>query len=81
MNIFRWRQEDAHRNTLNTHCYWMLRKSGHAVGEATAQVKRLNRQRERRFTFHSRSILMNFQHGKTWYWYLWKDVRKSGFKS
>ncbi len=25
-DYFLWRQEDAHRNSLNSHCYWMLRK-------------------------------------------------------
>ena len=27
-DYFQWRQEDAHRNSLNSHCYWMLRKQG-----------------------------------------------------
>ena len=34
-DYFQWRQEDAHRNSLNSHCYWMLRKQGKSVGEAT----------------------------------------------
>jgi len=25
-DYFRWRNEDAHRNALNAHCYWLLRK-------------------------------------------------------
>jgi len=37
-DYFRWRQEDAHRNALNSHCYWMLRKQGKGKNEATAQV-------------------------------------------
>ena len=28
VDYFRWRQEDAHRNSLNSHCYWALRKDG-----------------------------------------------------
>lgn len=32
---FRWRNEDAHRNALNAHCYWALRKEGRSVQEAT----------------------------------------------
>lgn len=28
MDYFRWRNEDAHRNALNAHCYWALRKEG-----------------------------------------------------
>ena len=26
VDYFRWRSEDAHRNALNGHCYWMLRQ-------------------------------------------------------
>lgn len=28
VDYFRWRHEDAHRNALNAHCYWCLRKDG-----------------------------------------------------
>ncbi|HOV26321.1 MAG TPA: tRNA(His) guanylyltransferase Thg1 family protein [Pseudobacteroides sp.] len=35
VDYFRWRNEDAHRNALNSHCYWMLRKKGSSVKEAT----------------------------------------------
>ena len=28
VDYFRWRNEDAHRNALNAHCYWLLRKQG-----------------------------------------------------
>lgn len=34
-DYFQWRQEDSHRNALNAHCYWMLRKEGKSVQEAT----------------------------------------------
>lgn len=34
-DYFLWRQEDAHRNALNSHCYWSLRKQGKSVREAT----------------------------------------------
>ena len=34
-DYFLWRQEDAHRNALNAHCYWMLRKEGMSVKDAT----------------------------------------------
>ena len=34
-DYFLWRQEDAHRNSLNSHCYWLLRKQGRSVSEAT----------------------------------------------
>lgn len=35
VDYFRWRNEDAHRNALNSHCYWGLRKQGKTVREAT----------------------------------------------
>ncbi len=34
-DYFRWRQEDAHRNALNAHCYWTLRDAGKS-GQAAA---------------------------------------------
>lgn len=39
IDYFRWRQADAHRNALNAHCYWMLRKGGASKAEATARVE------------------------------------------
>lgn len=38
-DYFRWRQEDANRNALNSHCYWMLRKEGRSVHEATEELE------------------------------------------
>ncbi len=38
-DYFLWRQEDAHRNSLNAHCYWMLRKQGKSVSEATKMLE------------------------------------------
>ncbi len=38
-DYFLWRQEDAHRNSLNSHCYWMLRKQGKSVAEATEALE------------------------------------------
>ena len=37
VDYFRWRNEDAHRNALNAHCYWLLRKDGRA-GDAATQA-------------------------------------------
>lgn len=39
IDYFRWRNEDAHRNALNAHCYWMLRKEGLSASKATAEVE------------------------------------------
>ncbi len=37
-DYFRWRSEDAHRNALNGHCYWMLRKQGQSERAAANQL-------------------------------------------
>lgn len=39
-DYFQWRQEDAHRNSLNSHCYWLLRKQGKNEREATAMLEK-----------------------------------------
>ena len=38
-DYFSWRQEDAHRNSLNAHCYWLLRKEGMSAREATREIE------------------------------------------
>lgn len=40
IDYFRWRQEDAHRNALNAHCYWSLRKEGASVQNATTALSK-----------------------------------------
>jgi tRNA(His) 5'-end guanylyltransferase len=42
VDYFRWRQEDAHRNALNAHCYWTLRKDGATAETATEKLDRLS---------------------------------------
>ena len=39
VNYFRWRSEDAHRNSLNSHCYWLLRKENVDAREATVLLE------------------------------------------
>lgn len=39
VDYFRWRNEDAHRNALNGHCYWLLRRQGLDDHAATQQLK------------------------------------------
>jgi len=38
VDYFRWRNEDAHRNALNSHCYWILRKEGISAKIATQKL-------------------------------------------
>ncbi len=39
VDYFRWRNEDAHRNALNAHCYWLLRKQDKGVAQVTGTLK------------------------------------------
>ena len=34
-----WRQADAHRNALSSHCYWALRNAGATARQATARLE------------------------------------------
>jgi tRNA(His) 5'-end guanylyltransferase len=52
-DYFHWRQEDAHRNALNAHCYWLLRKSGQSVREATNQLDGLSVSEKNELLFDS----------------------------
>ena len=38
-DYFRWRNEDAHRNALNAHCYWRLRQDNFSQSDATAKIE------------------------------------------
>ena len=38
IDYFRWRHEDAHRNALNAHGYWLLRGQGQSAQAATAAL-------------------------------------------
>ncbi|MDJ0718792.1 MAG: tRNA(His) guanylyltransferase Thg1 family protein [Prochloraceae cyanobacterium] len=42
IDYFRWRQADAHRNSLNSHCYWCLRRDGKSVSQATSMMDKLS---------------------------------------
>ena len=39
VDYFNWRQADATRCALNGWCYWMLRKVGQSVGQATSALE------------------------------------------
>jgi tRNA(His) 5'-end guanylyltransferase len=42
VDYFRWRNEDAHRNALNAHCYWKLREEGKGARKATQMIEGLS---------------------------------------
>jgi tRNA(His) guanylyltransferase len=38
VDYFRWRSEDAHRNSLSAYCYWKLREQGETATAATQRL-------------------------------------------
>ena len=79
-DYFLWRQEDAHRNALNAHCYWMLRKEGMSVKDATELLECKTVVFKNELLF-SRGI--NFDKLPSWQkrgiGVFWDDVEKVGY--
>lgn len=42
IDYFRWQNEDANRNALNSYCYWTLRKRGVSAKDASDRLLRLS---------------------------------------
>ena len=42
IDYFRWRNEDANRNSLNSHCYWCARKEGESARSATSKFEHMS---------------------------------------
>lgn len=51
IDYFRWRNEDAHRNALNAHCYWSLRKEGVSPEKSAATFTRMSVAQKNEFLF------------------------------
>ena len=51
VDYFRWRQEDAHRNSLNSHCYWTLRKEGVSADEAQKRMSGISNSEKNELLF------------------------------
>lgn len=79
-DYFLWRQEDAHRNALNAHCYWLLRKEGLDAQQATNQLDGKSVSYKNELLFQ-RGI--NFDKLPSWQkrgmGVYWANVEKSGF--
>lgn len=79
-DYFLWRQEDAHRNALNAHCYWLLRKEGMDAQSATAELDGKSIAYKNELLF-SRGI--NFAKLPCWQkrgiGVYWADVEKAGY--
>ena len=51
IDYFRWRSEDAGRNALNAHCYWLLRKQGCDPERAAGDLSGMSIARKNDFLF------------------------------
>jgi len=51
VDYFRWRQEDSHRNSLNGHCYWLLRKLGLPASEVQARISGISNSEKNEILF------------------------------
>lgn len=79
VDYFRWRSEDAHRNALNAHCYWMMRKNGSSAGVATAFFSGKSVAEKNEYLFQQG---LNFNDVPAWQrrgiGFYWENVEKSG---
>lgn len=78
-DYFRWRMEDASRNCLNSHCYWMLRRAGKGVTEATDQLSGMSTAEKHELLFTNG---INFNDLPLWqkrgYGVAWENYEKAG---
>lgn len=51
VDYFRWRQSDAHRNALNSCCYWLLRKEGRGSRWTTKALEGKSTSQKNEFLF------------------------------
>ena len=78
IDYFRWRNEDAHKNALNAHCYWKIRGDGKSGQEATAILTGMTAAQKNELLF---SYGVNFNHLPGWqrrgvglYWELYEKI-------
>ena len=63
IDYFRWRQQDAYRNSLSSHCYWCLRRDGHTARKATSIMDGSSESDKHELLFQHR---INFNDLPTW---------------
>lgn len=77
---FRWRQEDAHRNALSAHCYWLLRKQGLSPRKATKDIEGKSASFKNELLFENG---INFNELPSWQkrgiGFYWKPYQKEGW--
>ncbi|MCB9639797.1 MAG: guanylyltransferase [Myxococcales bacterium] len=59
VDYFRWRHEDAHRNALSAHCYWMLRKQGLNARQASRRIEGISISEKNEMLFQEGKINFN----------------------
>ena len=80
IDYFRWRQEDAHRNSLNSYCYWLLRADGLSASEAQQKIKGISNAQKNELLFgHG----INYNNLPSWQKrgvaMYYTDIQKEGF--
>ncbi len=79
VDYFRWRMEDAHRNCLNSHCYWMLRKQGMDANDASKHLLGMSVADKNELLFQNG---VNYNDLPTWQkrgiGFYWQTVAKEG---
>ena len=80
VDYFRWRQEDARRNSLNAHCFWLLRKQGLQAVEAQKRISGLLNVEKLNLLL---SAGIDYETLPAWQKYgvglYFKDVKKNGY--
>ena len=80
VDYFRWRNEDASRNALNSHCYWLLRAKGESAAKATEFLSKKSIAFKNEFLFENG---INFNDIPLWQkrgiGLYWENIEKSGF--
>lgn len=80
VDYFRWRNEDAYRNSLNAHCYWALRKDNFSQTNATKKIEGVSVAEKNELLF---SYNINFNDLPLWQkrgiGFYWEELDKEGF--
>jgi len=80
IDYFRWRNEDAGRNALNSHCYWLLRDEGETATKATEFLSKKSVAFKNEFLFENG---VNFNDIPNWQkrgvGIYWQSYEKVGF--
>lgn len=79
VDYFRWRMEDAHRNCLNSWCYWTLREEGLTATKASKELEGKSVAYKNEFLFRGG---INFNDLPVWQkrgvGVYWRNVEKKG---